>query len=319
MLELQRVVERVAQRTIPVLLLGETGTGKEVIARELHRCSPRRGKPFVVVNCAAIPDGLVESTLFGCKRGAFTGADRDRPGAFVQAEGGTLFLDEVGELSAAAQAALLRALDSKRVCPVGDCHEIEVDARVVAATHRDLSAMKGQGSFRLDLYHRLNALTLELPPLRSRREEIAPLAEHFLLRAAHDSRTAVCRIEPEAMAKLVAYDWPGNVRELRNVIERAVALADAEAIRVADLPAALRDSPAGHEPHEREDGWKPRPQGLRGELRGFEATLIRDALARAGGNRRDAARLLKLPLRTFERKLSTLGKPSGRGPRRLLD
>jgi DNA-binding NtrC family response regulator len=321
MVELQRVVERVAQRTIPVLLLGETGTGKELVARELHDCGPRRGRPFVVVNCAAIPDGLIESTLFGWKRGAFTGADRDRPGAFEQARGGTLFLDEVGELSLPAQAALLRVLDSKRVCAVGDVHEIEVNTRVVAATHRDLCAMHAQGTFRLDLHHRLNALTLQLPALRERREEIPLLAEHFLLRFALESGSAVRHIAPDAMARLTAHDWPGNVRELRNAIERAVALADSVTIGVCDLPAALRGERAqGEEPVVSGPTAGKLGDGLRAELRGFEATLIRSALERTSGSRRDAARLLGLPLRTFERKLAALEGLAARrrGARRVL-
>jgi len=313
MLELQRVVERVAGRMIPVLLVGETGTGKELVARELHERSPRRGAPFVVVNCAAIPDGLVESILFGFKRGAFTGADRDRAGAFEHADGGTLFLDEVGELSPAAQAALLRALDSKRVCPVGDSRELEVNARVVAATHRDLFAMTEQGRFRLDLFHRLNALTLDLPPLRARSEEIPLLAEQFLLRFAIESGSAARQIDAAAMARLSAYAWPGNVRELRNVIERAVALAGSISIGIGELPASVRDASArGAAPNAGSTG--ALGAGLRAEVQGLEATLIRSALERCSGSRRDAAQLLELPLRTFEHKLSALERAARRRP-----
>ncbi len=315
MIELQRVIERVARGTSPVLVLGETGTGKELVARELHECSPRGGGPLQVVNCAALPESLVESILFGHKRGAFTGADSDRSGVFELACGGTIFLDEVGELTPNAQAVLLRVLDGGSVRPIGSSKEIAIDARVVAATHRDLAAMVEQGRFRLDLYHRLNVLAVQLPPLRERREEITPLAEHFLARFARAMASCVSRIELDALSLLIGYDWPGNVRELRNVVERAVTLSDGDAIGVGELPEHLRScrngnarsmmamASTGTSTSTRES----ERRGLRASLRDHEARLIQEALARTGGNQRQAAELLEVPLRTLERKLASFG------------
>ncbi len=324
MLELQRLVERIAGRALSVLVLGETGTGKELIAHELHRRSPRASAPLRVVNCAAIPDHLIESILFGHVKGAFTGADRDQRGVFEQAEGGTVFLDEVGELAAEAQAALLQVLDTRSVTRVGGSEEIAVDVRIVAATHRDLAGMTGHGSFRLDLLHRLNGFVLKLPPLRARREEIPALAEHFLVAANAQWGGPGASLSAEALALLHEYEWPGNVRELRNVIERASALCDGAEISAAELPTHIREprrvtettfkavsivstetrlmlvSAASSDPRDTAEG------DLRARALEHEAALIRDALHRSDGNRRNAAALLKLPLRTFERKLQQL-------------
>ena len=313
MLELGRTVERLASRRISVLITGETGTGKELIARELHERGERRAGPFKVVNCGAIPAQLIESVLFGHVRGAFTGAHRDHPGAFLQAHGGTIFLDEVGELSADAQAALLRVLDTQRICAVGALQEQSVDVRVVAATHRDLRQMAEVGSFRLDLYHRLNAMVLQLPPLRERLEELAPLAEHFIRQLCGPERPPP-RLSPAALACLRAHPWPGNVRELRNVIERALALTDGALIEPTDLPRALQLRAA--EPAAPPSPAAPAPVGsehrhgidLRESLRLHEAELIREALRRTSGNQRRAAQLLRLPLRTLERKLRLLSR-----------
>jgi DNA-binding NtrC family response regulator len=320
MIEAQRVIERVARGACPVLVLGETGTGKELVARELHELSPRACGPLQIVNCAALPETLIESILFGHTRGAFTGADCDRRGVFEMARGGTLFLDEVGELTSGAQAALLRVLDGGCVRPIGGTKEIAVDVRVVAATHRDLAAMVAEGRFRLDLFHRLNVLSIRLPPLRERREEIAPLAEHFLSRFAAVMGSPATRIEVGAMALLLSHDWPGNVRELRNAIEHAVTLAEGTAISPNELPQAIRtiasgstatDSslpppPASEPPSALEPFSAGGPRGLRALLRMHEAQLIHAALEKTGGNQRRAAALLELPLRTLERKIASL-------------
>jgi DNA-binding NtrC family response regulator len=212
MRRLYDLVARVARTTLPVLVLGETGSGKELVAHAVHQHSPRSKGPFKALNCATIPANLLESVFFGHERGAFTGADRQAPGIFEQAQGGTVFLDEVGELSAQAQAALLRVLETRRLVRVGGNREIEVDVRVVAATHRDLSAMVRAGTFREDLMFRLDALTLRVPPLRERKEEIAPLAELFLARASEQWGTGTKRLSEDARESLEAYAWPGNVR-----------------------------------------------------------------------------------------------------------
>jgi two-component system response regulator AtoC len=319
MIDVQRSIERFARGVCPVLVLGETGTGKELVARELHELSPRANGPLQIVNCAALPETLIESILFGHARGAFTGADCDRRGVFELAHGGTLFLDEVGELTPGAQAALLRVLDGGCVRPIGSTKEVAVNVRVVAATNRDLTAMVAEGRFRLDLFHRLNVLSLRLPPLRERREEIAPLAEHFLARFAAAMGSQATRIELGAMALLLNHDWPGNVRELRNAIEHAVMLAEGSAISPDELPQTIRSLPNGstvfessstsyvqstsHLPSLAED---IEPRGLRALLRMHEAQLIHAALEQTGGNQRQAAELLELPLRTLERKIASL-------------
>ncbi|WP_437803974.1 sigma 54-interacting transcriptional regulator [Sorangium sp. So ce693] len=240
MRSLVEVALRAARSSIPVLLRGETGTGKEVLARFIHDRSPRRGEPLICVNCGAIPALLVESTLFGHERGAFTGASQQHKGVFEAATGGTVLLDEIGELPAAAQAALLRVLETKRVTRVGATKELEVDVRVIAATHRDLDAMCDAGTFRLDLLYRLNAMTLSIPPLRARRDDIATLAAGFLAQANSANISRVQSLAPEALALLKCYSWPGNVRELRNAIERAVVIAEGEAIMARDLPERIR-------------------------------------------------------------------------------
>jgi len=313
MLELASMVERLAPRKISVLVLGETGTGKELIARELHEKSQRSHGPLQVVNCGAIPEHLTASVLFGHVRGAFTGAERDQQGVFGRGHGGSVFLDEVGELSAEAQAALLRVLDTQRVCPIGGRQEQLVDVRVIAATHRNLAEMVERGTFRLDLYHRLNSVVLKIPTLRERCEEILPLAEHFLEKLAGCG--ARMQLSSTASARLLAYHWPGNVRELRNVIERAVALCDGAVICEHDLPQHVLHG-AGEARSEMPPSaaaaplapitLEPGALGLRETLRQQEIALIEAALRSTHGNQKRAARLLQLPLRTFERKLRVL-------------
>lgn len=307
MREVQKLIERAAGEPTPVLVLGETGTGKELAARELHRRSARHSGPLKVVNCAALPDGHLASVLFGHVRGALPGADRDQPGVFEKASGGTVFLDEIGDLPVGVQASLLRLLETGTVCPVGADSELRVDVRVVAATHRKLEELVAQGTFRQDLFHRLNGITLHLPPLRERREDIAPLVEEFAARAAPGR--APVPFSDEAKELLARYAWPGNVRELKNVVERALMLADANPITRAELPKHIAAA-ADEQGPTSAPATEPLPEfgiDLRNELQRHEAGLILRALQKTNGHQRRAAALLKLPLRTFERKLKDLG------------
>ncbi|HKV05933.1 MAG TPA: sigma-54 dependent transcriptional regulator [Candidatus Acidoferrales bacterium] len=235
------MAERVAPTDATVLILGESGTGKDLLAQEIHARSPRAEKPFVAVNCAALPENLIESELFGYERGAFTGAAQQRKGKFELASSGTLFLDEIGDMNAVTQAKVLRALEGRKIERLGGSHSIEVDVRVVSATHRDLAAEIEAGRFREDLYYRLRVLTLELPPLRAHKEDLALLAESFLaqLGSRHGHQA---RLSRDAMERLRRYDWPGNVRELRNALERALVLSKATEIAAADLPEEVRDN-----------------------------------------------------------------------------
>lgn len=305
---LYELVDRVADADLAVLVLGETGTGKELVARRLHAASKRHKGPLRVLNCAAIPTNLIESVLFGHERGAFTGADRMRKGLFEEAHGGTVFLDEVGELPAMAQAALLRTLETRRVTRVGSSQEQEVDVRLVAATHQDLAAMVEQGDFRRDLLHRLNALTLEVPALRDRREEVVPLAHSFL--AQWSARTGQCApaLDPQAEVALLSHDWPGNVRELRNVIERGVAVSDGQKLGPTELPPHLQGGadvpPACEQPAPRQE--LLRDMDYRDRVASFERDLILQALRQTGGSQREAAELLGLPRRTLTYKIRAL-------------
>jgi len=300
---------QVATTTLPVLVLGETGAGKERIAAAVHERSGRTG-PFKSLNCGALPGTLLESALFGHEKGAFTGADRTHKGVFEQAQGGTVFLDEVGELSPAAQAALLRVLETRRVSRVGSDREIEVDVRIVAATHRDLEAMTTTGGFRTDLLYRLNAVVLALPPLRERREDVRALAQAFLARAAHENARGVRGFTDEALRALTAYAWPGNVRELRNVVERAVVVAREARVGVDDLPDRVRgggpmpSAPPPEQPVSDDEDFADR---VRAHTQAYEKRLIEEALAAAGGNQTEAARRLRMPIRTLTHKMQQLG------------
>jgi len=294
-------VERLSLSTIPVLLQGETGTGKEIVARAIHDAGPRRDQPLRAVNCGGLPEQLVESALFGHERGAFTGAERQHQGIFEQAQGGTVLLDEIGELSPGTQAALLRVLETGRVLRVGGTQEVELDVRVIAATNRDLEAMVSEGDFRQDLFFRLNAVTLEVPPLRQRPEEISALVERFLQEARRRQPTAVAGVSPEALELLSRYRWPGNIRELRNVIERAVVIARGDRITPDDLSERVRAATSPHrEPSDEVVDFRTRIQR-------HEAELILEALRESGWNQSEAARRLNMPLRTMVRKVQAYG------------
>ena len=298
MKELHAMIDRVAPSHLPVLIRGETGSGKELIARALHLRGSRRDGPLRSINCGAIPATLLESMLFGHEKGAFTGADTARAGIFEEARGGTVFLDEVGELSPAAQAALLRVLEAKTITRVGAVEERPVDVRIVAATHRDLQQMSGEGTFREDLYFRLNGVTLIVPALRERPEEILPLAERFLAEAAPGKT-----LGPEVRRRLMDHAWPGNVRELRNVIERAAVLARGDEIVLDDLPEALRGGVAAPAAADASASSQP----FKDRIRQYEMELIVDALRRSDGNQTAAAKLLGMPLRTLVHKIKQYG------------
>ena len=300
MKRLYAMIERVAPSELSVLLLGETGVGKEVIAEAIHLGSARAHGPFVRVNCAAIAESLVESELFGHERGAFTGATHAKRGILEAADGGTVFLDEVGELSRAVQAKLLRVLEEREVQRVGSLEPRPIDVRFVSATNRDLKAEAEAGSFRSDLYFRLNGISLHVPPLRERREEVVPLAQRFARRVAPE---APPRIAAATVTILQRYDWPGNVRELRNAMERAAVLGGKSVIEPEHLPPEITGSADA----------PPQPgSALRDEMVDLERRRIVEALERCDGNQTKAAELLGMPRRTFVKRLDEYGIPRPR-------
>ncbi len=317
-------VKQVAQSNVSVLILGETGTGKELLTRAVHENSPRSRGPLVTLNCAAIPENLFESELFGYERGAFSGAINAKPGLFEAAHGSTIFLDEIAELPASVQPKLLRVLEAGEVLRLGSVRPVHVDVRVVSATNRDLRAETAAGTFRADLFYRLNGITLSLPPLRERKSEILQLAVHF---AAAMSKRPQPELTPAAIEMLREYPWPGNVRELRSVIERAALLAQADVIDVQHLlfeSAAAADLPVRSEPYE-SGSYRIAPDNLPSaelptetvlaELSRRERRHIEEALERTGGNQKDAAKLLGISRRTLIRRLERyrLARPRKRG------
>jgi DNA-binding NtrC family response regulator len=236
MVKIFELIKTIAPTGATVLIIGDTGTGKEVVARAIHHQSQRSNKPFIATSCAALPESLLESELFGHEKGSFTGAVERKKGKFEAADKGTLFLDEIGEINANTQIHLLRALEEKKITRIGSNEEIEVDVRVITATNRNLRTMVKQEQFREDLYYRLNVVTIELPPLKDRREDILPLAEHFLKRYAEENNKSIKNFSPEVVEFMLDYSWPGNVRELENMIERGIILSKQNAITLAELP-----------------------------------------------------------------------------------
>ncbi len=299
----RRVIElvtKVCDSRATVLLTGESGTGKELVARAIHFNSARRDKQFVAVNCAAIPEGLLESELFGHTKGAFTGAISNRTGRFKLADGGTIFLDEIGDMPASIQAKILRVLQERSFEPLGSTRTEQVDVRVIAATHKDLRSSAANGGFREDLYYRLNVFPIQLPPLRERREDIAPLAMHFLHKLANETGKRLVNFTPQAIQTMTEYAWPGNIRELMNCVERAVIVARGTTVDVSDLPAYLFDSPKpASEP-------KLGQSDLDSDLVAFERERIVRALDEANGVQIRAAELLGISERSLWYRLKKL-------------
>ena len=289
-----KTVAKIADFKTTALITGESGVGKELVARAIHHRSSRKGGPFVAVNCGAIPENLLESELFGYRRGAFTDAVNDRTGLFEQANGGTLLLDEIGELPLSLQVKLLRVLQEETIRRLGDTRDVKIDVRILAATHRDLTAETAAGRFREDLFYRINVLTLKIPALRERREDIPLLIDHFVARNNARLSTSIRGLTPEARKVLVEYGWPGNVRELENTIERAMVLAERDVLAVEDLPERMRDATD-----------QVQAQLASGELsikkttRVIEELLIRRALEKTRGNRTRAAEVLEISHRAL--------------------
>jgi DNA-binding NtrC family response regulator len=304
MQEIFATIERVAPSRATVLLAGESGVGKDLIARAIHFHSPRRDRPFVKINCTALPENLMESELFGYEKGAFTGANTTKPGKFEQADTGTVFLDEIGDVPASIQVKLLRILQEREFERLGSNKTRHIDVRVIAATNQDLRAALEQGTFREDLYYRLNVVPINIIPLRDRMQDIPFLAEHFLHKYAAEAGNRIETITPAAMSKLMSYHWPGNVRELENVIERSVVMCTGETLDAADikLDNAPRPRNAGTE--------LTLPPGM--TLDQYEQELIREALKRANGNKSQASRALGLTRNALRYRLAQMGlEPEG--------
>jgi len=300
MQEIFDTIERVAPTRATVLLAGESGTGKDLIARAIHFHSPRRDRPLVKINCTAIPENLMESELFGYEKGAFTGANASKPGKFEQADTGTVFLDEIGDVPGNIQVKLLRVLQEREFERLGSNLTRHIDVRVIAATNQDLRAALEQGTFREDLYYRLNVVPLNIPPLRERKQDIPFLASHFVGKLAPETGARAESISAAAMEKLVAYHWPGNVRELENVIERSLVMCAGDQLEASDIKLEAAPRP-------RSKGDEPRfiPEGL--TLDEYEREIIREALRRAEGNKSQAARLLGLTRNALRYRLTQMG------------
>ena len=316
MAEIGRLLKRVGPAAAPVLLAGESGTGKEVLARAIHRAyagGKFEAKPFVSINCPAVPESLLESELFGYRKGAFTGADQDFRGKVEQADGGSLFFDEIGDLPASIQPKLLRLLENRTFEALGSGKTQNIDIRIICATNRNLGRLVAEGRFREDLYYRINTFTIEMPPLRDRHEDIIPLSDFFLRRFAFEARKGVVAFSPKVAAYFMAYSWPGNVRELKNVIERAVILCSGTEIVEDDLPRELRRAcdeacadtaapPSASQP----------PQAAN-QIEGAERALILDALDRSFGNITAAARILGITRNTLRYRIRKYGLESANG------
>jgi len=304
--EIEEVINtagRAARSKATVLIRGESGTGKELIARAIHYTSPRKDSPFVAVNCAALSENLLESELFGHEKGAFTGADKQRRGRFEQADGGTIFIDEVGDIPLSTQVKLLRVLQEREFQRVGGNETIKVDVRVIAATNKDLEEMVENNEFREDLFYRLNVISIRIPPLRERRNDISPLISHFISRYAVENDKEIEGVSKEAMDVLMKYDYPGNVRELENAIERAVVMARGTLITAEDLPVHIRSTRS-----ESESGYGSVAGGSLPEMvENLERHLIADALAESDGNQSKAAELLGISERNLRYKLKKYG------------
>jgi DNA-binding NtrC family response regulator len=307
MRELYSIIRRVGPTDATVLVTGESGTGKELVARAVHDASRRAARPFVALNCSALPPDLVESELFGHAKGAFTGADREREGVFEAAHGGTIFLDELGDLALPAQAKLLRALEERRIARVGETRERAVDVRVIAATNRPLDSMTADGRFRDDLLYRLAVIQIALPPLRDRREDIVPLAIHFLESFAHRYGRAIAALADDARRALLAHDWPGNVRELRNTIERAVVLAEGPHVRAADLPSSITASTGALAPTDAALAGLGYTEAQQRARDAFDRAFLGAALERHGGNISRTAEALGLHRQSLQKLLRKAG------------
>ncbi|MEN6561563.1 MAG: sigma-54 dependent transcriptional regulator [Acidobacteriota bacterium] len=304
-----QLMEKISRVDGTVLITGESGTGKELAARAVHFAGPRKDGPFVVVNCGAVPRDLIESEFFGHVKGAFTDARSDKTGKFEQANGGTIFLDEVGELSQDAQVKLLRALGEREITRVGGTKTVPVDVRVIAATNKDLEAEVGRGNFREDLYFRLAVLSIALPPLRERAEDIPLLVEHFVRKYAAELKKNVFGFTPGALHRLAAYAWPGNVRELENVVYEAMVMAEGDWLTEAALPVRLRlaVAPAAAEAPAGPDRVAPLKEAVQNVAAARERDLILEALRQAGGNRTRAAGILGISRKTLFNKMTALG------------
>jgi two-component system response regulator PilR (NtrC family) len=300
MQEVFHLIQKVAPTQTTVLITGESGTGKEVVARAIHHDSQVAGKVFLPVNCAAIPETLLESQLFGHMRGAFTGAVTAQEGLFARAKGGTIFLDEIGDLPTGLQSKLLRTIEAKEILPVGSTHPVTVDVRIITATNRDLTAMVDAGTFREDLYYRLNVVEIRLPPLRDRREDIPGLVKFLVRRHNREMKRSYRGVDNATLKLLICRPWKGNVRELDNVIEHAMILGSGEWITVADLPRGLRDGGSV---------LPPVADDLRDALRSYERIHIESVLRRLADDKRQAAEALGLSLSSLYRKMNELGIP----------
>jgi two-component system response regulator PilR (NtrC family) len=296
------LIKRVADLNVNVLITGESGTGKELVARAIHYSGIRRGGPFVPVNCGAIPESLIESELFGYKRGAFTGALRDKKGLFEEADGGTIFLDEIADLPLHLQVRLLRVIEEKSIRPLGSTETIPIDIRVIAATNKNLEEEIEKGRFREDLYYRLNVIKIELPPLRERKEDIAPLAIHFISKYSREMGKDIRGISPKALETLESYHYPGNVRELENIIARSVALETSNVIRQETLPQLVGSKDFIDLGADLSSG-----TNLDAVLENVERRFIEKALKSTGGNKTEAAKLLGITLRSLRYRLAKLG------------